>query len=95
MTPNFGAEIDGGEDGGSVDPNVVEDVGAERSNKVERVGVEVSDAGEVAKEIPFDEFLLGDPEFLAPVVDNCVLVGVTVDGEGAGGCGEEVGKNVG
>ena len=95
MVPDFGAKIDGGEDGGGVYPDVMEDVGAEGSDKGKGMGVEVKDAGDVAKEVAVDELLLGDPKFLTAVVDDGVLVWVTVDGEGAGGGGEEIGEDVG
>ena len=95
MAPDFGAKVDGREDGGSVDPNVVENVGTKGSDKGKGMGVEVRDAGNVAKEVPIDEFLLWDPEFLAAVVNDGVLMWVAVDGEGAGGGGEEIGKDFG
>ena len=95
MAPDLGAKIDGGEDSSGIHPNVVEDVGAEGSDKGERMGVEVRDAGDVAEEVSFDEFLLGDPEFLAAVIDDCVLVRVSVGNEGTGGSGEEIGEDVG
>ena len=95
MVPDFGAEINGGEDGSGVYPDVMEDVGTEWGDKGKGVGVEVEDAGDVAKEVAVDELLLGDPEFLTTVVDDGVLVWVVVDGEGTGGGGEEVGEDVG
>ena len=36
----------------------------------------------------------GDPELLTAVVDDLVLVGVTVDGVSAGGGVEEIGEKV-
>ena len=75
--------------------DVVKDVGAEWGDEGERVVVKVRDAGNVAEEIPFDKLLLGNPKLLTAVVDDCVLVRVTVDGEGTGGGGEEVGEDVG
>ena len=95
MAPDFGAKVDGREDGGGVYPDVVEDIGPEWSDEVERMGVEVGDAGDVAKEITVNEFFLGDPKFLTAVVDNGVLMRVAVNSEGTGGSGEEVGEDVG
>ena len=95
VAPDFGAKVDGGKDGRGVYPNIVEDVGAEGSDKGNGVIVKVRDAGEVAEEVPFDEFLLGDPKFLAAVVDDGVLMGVAVSGESASGGGEEVGEDFG
>ena len=37
VAPDFGAKVDSGEDGGGVDPNVVEDVGTEGSNEMKGV----------------------------------------------------------
>ena len=95
MAPNFGAKVDGGEDSGGVDPDVVEDVGTKWSDEGKGMGVKVSDTREVAEEVPIDKFLLRNPKFLTAVVDDGVLVGVAVDGEGASGSGKEVGEDVG
>ena len=95
MAPDFGAKIYGGEDCGSIDPDVVEDVGPEWSDKVERMGVEVGDTRDVAKEIAVNELLLWDLEFLAAVVDDGILVRVAVGNKGAGGGGEKIGEDVG
>ena len=46
------------------------------------------------KEITLYEFFSGDPELLTAVVDDLVLVRVTIDGVGAGGSVEEIGKEV-
>ena len=73
----------------------MEDVGTEGSDKGKGMSVKVWDAGDVAEEVSVNEFLLGYPEFLAAVVDNGVLMWVAVDSEGAGGGGEEVGKDFG
>ena len=95
MAPDFGAEVDGREDSGGVYPDVVEDVGAEGSDEVERMGVKVGDAGDVTEEVSIDELLLGDPEFIAAVVDDSVLVGMAIRNKGAGRSGEEVREDVG
>ena len=59
------------------------------------MGVKVGDMGDVAEEVAVDEFLLWYPKLLTAVINDCVLVRVAVDGEGAGGGGEEVGEDVG
>ena len=94
VAPNFGAKVDGREDGGGVDPDVMKDVSAERSDKGKGIGVKVGDTGDIAEEVSIDELLLWNPKFLTTVVDDGVLVGVPVGDEGTGGSGEEVGKNV-
>jgi len=95
VAPDFGAEVNGGEDGGSIYPDVVEDVCVERGDEMERMGVKVWDTGDIAKEVPVNKFLLSDPKLLAVVVDDCILVGVLVDDEGTGGRGKEVGEEIG
>ena len=95
VAPDFGTKIDGGEDGGGVHPDVMEDVGTEGSDKGKGMGVEVKDVGDVAKEVAVDELLLGDPKFLTAVVDDGVLMWVAVDGEGTDWGGEEIGEDVG
>ena len=93
MAPDLGAEIDGGEDSRGVYPDVVENVGSEWGDEVKGVGLEVGDAGDISEEVSVNELLLWDPEFVAAVVDDCVLMGVAVNGEGASGGGKEVRKN--
>ena len=95
VAPNFGAEVNGREDGGSIYPDVVKDVGTERGDKGKGVGVKVQDAGDVAEEVSVDELLLWNPEFLATVIDNGVLVRVAVDYKSTGRGSEEVGEDVG
>ena len=95
MAPDFATKVNGGEDGSSVYPDVMKDVSMEGSDEGKRMGVEVGDTGDVAKEVAVDEVLLGDPKFLTAVVDDGVLVRVTVGNEGIGGSGEEVGEDVG
>ena len=56
--------------------------------------IEVDDVRKGAKEVLFDEFLLRYPKFLAIVVDDGVLMGVSVDGIGTGRSSEEVRKKV-
>ena len=95
VAPDFGAKVNGGEDGGSIDPNVVEYVGVEWDDEGKGMGFKVGDAGDVAKEVFFDEFFLWDPEFLTMVVDDGVLVRVTVGNKGAGRSSEDVGEDIG
>ena len=95
VAPDFGAEVNGREDGRGVYPNVMKNVGAEWGNKGKGMGVEIGDAGEVAEEVPINKLLLRDPKFLSAVVDDCVLVGVTISDKGTSGGGEEIGEDVG
>ena len=72
----------------------MEDVSAEWGDKGDGVGFEVRDMGDVTKEVPGNEFFLWDPELFSAVIDNCVLVQVAINNKGAGGSGEEIGKEV-
>jgi len=47
------------------------------------------------KKVTFDKFLLGDPELFSAVVNNRVLMRVTVNNVSIGGGMEEVGEEVG
>ena len=46
------------------------------------------------KEVTLNEFFSGNPELFTLIVDNLILMGVAVDGVGAGGSMEEIGKKV-
>jgi len=94
VMPYFGTKVDGWEWAIGLDPDIMKNVGVEWSDEGDRVVVKVDDTRKGAKEILFDEFLLRYPKFLAIVVDDGVLMGVSVDGIGAGGSGEEVRKKV-
>jgi len=59
------------------------------------VVVKVNNVRKGAEEVLFDEFLLRYPKLLTMIVNNGVLVGVSVNGVGTGGGMEEVGEEVG
>jgi len=56
--------------------------------------IKVSDTGEEAKEISFYKLLRWYPKLFSLVVDDLVLVRVTVDSKGTGRSGKEVRKKV-
>ena len=70
-------------------------IGLERGDKRDGVIVKIVDARKETKEVTCYEFFLWDPEFLTAVIDNSILMGMAVDGEGAGGDVEEIGEEVG
>jgi len=78
-----------------LDPNVMENVGAEWGDERDGVVIKVDDVRKGAEEISFDKLFLRYPKFLTMIIDNGVLMGVTVDGEGTGGGVEEVGEEIG
>jgi len=91
---DFGAKINTRKRAFRIDPDVMEDVGAKWGNKRNWVSFKVRDAGDEAEEVTFDEFLLWDPELFSTIVDDCVLMGVSVNGKGTGRGVEEVGEEV-
>ena len=72
----------------------MEDVGTKWGNKGDGIGFEVGDTGNKAEEVTFDKLFLGDPELFSAVVDDCVLMGMSVNSEGTGRGVKEVGKEV-
>ena len=94
MLADLGAKINTRKRAIRIDPDVMEDVSTKWGNKRNWVSLKVRDAGDEAEEVTFDEFLLWDPELFSTVVDDCVLVGVAVDGVGASRGGEKVRKKI-
>jgi len=91
---DFGAKINMRKRAVRIDPNVIEDVGAEWGNKRDWVSLKVRDMGDETEEIAFDEFFLGNPKLFSAVVNNGILVGVSVDDKGASRGVEEIGEEV-
>jgi len=94
MSANLGIKVNRRKRAVRLDPNVVINVSPERGDKGDGVVVKIINARKEAKEVTFYKFFLWDPEFLTTVVDNGVLMGVTVNGEGAGRSVEEIGEKV-
>jgi len=78
-----------------IDPDVMEDISMEWGNKRDWVSLKVGDIGDETEEIVFDEFFLGNPKLFSTVVNNSVLVGMSVDSEGTDRGVEEVGEEIG
>jgi len=95
VSTNLGTKVNRRKRAIRLDPNVMENVSAEWGDEGDRVVIEVDDARKGAEEVLFDELFLGYPKFLATVVDNGVLMGVTVNGKGAGRGMEKIRKEVG
>jgi len=91
---NFGAKVNTRKRAVRIDPDVMKDIGTKWGNKRDWVSLEVRDMRDKAKEVTFDEFFLWDPELFSMIIDNCVLMQVSVNGEGAGGGVEKVGEEV-
>jgi len=95
VSADLGAKVNTRKRAVRMDPDVMEDVGAEWGNKRDWVGLEVRDTGNKVKKIMFDEFFLGDPELFSAIINDCVLMRVSVNGEGASGGVEKVREKVG
>ena len=78
-----------------IDPDVMEHVSTEWGNKGDWISLKIGDMGEETEEVTFNELFLWDPVLFSAVVDDCVLVGVSVDDKGTGRGVEEVGEEVG
>ena len=92
MSANLGTKVNRRKRAIRLDPNVVKNVSPERGDKRDGVVMEIVDTRKETKEVTCYKFFLWDPEFLTAVVDNGVLMGMVVDGEGAGRSMEEIGK---
>jgi len=77
-----------------IDPDIMEDVSTEWGNKRDWVSLKVGDMGDEIEEVTLDEFFLRDPELFSVIVNDCVLMGMSVNGEGTGRSMEEVWKEV-
>ena len=77
-----------------IDPDVMENVSVKWGNKRDWVSLEVRDAGNEMEKVALDEFFLWDPKLFSAVVDDGVLVGVSVDDKGTGRGVEEVGEEI-
>jgi len=58
------------------------------------VSLKVGDVGDKAEEVTFNKLFLQDPEFISVVIDDSVLVWVSVNNKGTGGSSEEVGEEI-
>jgi len=79
VSTNLGADMNRRKATNSVDVNVMVDVCTERGNKGSGVGFKIGDTGEKTKEVPFYIFFLWNPMFFSTVVNDRVLVGMTVN----------------
>jgi len=94
VSADLGAKINTRKRAVRIDPDIMEDIGAEWGNKRDWVSLEIGDTGNKAEKVTFDKLFLGDPELFSAVVDDCVLMGMSVNGEGTGRGVKEIGKKV-
>jgi len=94
VSTNLGTKVNRRKRAIRLDPNVMENVSAEWGDEGDRVVVEVDNTRKRAEEILFNELLLRYPKFLTTVIDNGILMGVTVNSKGAGGGVKEVREEI-
>ena len=58
------------------------------------MSLKVGDVGDKAEEVTFNKLFLQDTEFISVVIDDSVLVRVSVNNKGTGGSSEEVGEEI-
>jgi len=94
VSADFGAKVNTRKRAVRIDPDIMKDVGTKWGNKRDWVSLKVRDTGNEAEKVTFDELFLGDPELFSAVVDDYVLMGVSVNGEGTGRGMKEIGEEV-
>jgi len=92
VSADFGAKVNMRKRTVRMDPDVVENVGTEWGDKRNGVSFKIWDTGDETKEVPFNKLFLRNPELFSAVVDDSVLVRVTVNNISAGGGMEEIGE---
>ena len=90
MKTDFGADGHWWEFTGQGDRNGVVNTSTKRGDIEGGVVLDVVGVGDETEEVPVDELFLGKPKLLVVLVDNCVLVRVTILGEDTSGFSEEV-----
>jgi len=95
VSTNLGTKVNRRKRAVRLDPNIMENFSVEWGDEGDRVVIKVDDARKRAEEVLFNELFLRYPKFLTAVVDDSVLMGVIVNGKGAGGGMEEIRKEVG
>jgi len=94
VSANLGTKVNRRKRAVRLSPNVVEDVSLKWGDKGDGVVVKVNDARDKVKEILFYELFRQYPKLLSTIVDDLVLVRVTVNSISAGRGSEEVRKKV-
>jgi len=94
VSTDLGAKVNTRKRAVRIDPDVMKNVSAKWGYKRDWVSLKVGDTGDKAKKVTFDKLLLGNPELFSAVVDDCVLMGVSVNSKGTGGGVKEIGKKV-
>jgi len=94
VSTNFSANVNRRQMTKSVDVHIMVDVRMERGNKGDRISLKIGDMGEKAKEVSFYVLFLRNPILFSAVVDNSVLVWMTINSKSTNGGVEEMGEKV-
>ena len=94
MPADFGAKINTRKRAIRIDPDVMKDIGTKWGNKRDGVSLKIGDTREETEEFMFNKFFLRDPKLFSAIINDCVLMRVSVNGEGTGGGVEEVGEEI-
>jgi len=94
VSANLGTKVNRRKRAVRLSPNVVEDVSPKQGNEGDGVVVKIDDTGDKAKEILFYKLFGWYPELLSAVVDDLVLMGVSVDSKGTGRGMEKVREEI-
>ena len=90
MSANLGTKVNRRKRAVRLDPNVVEDVGPKRGDKRDGVVVKVVDTREETEEIPFYKFFRWYPKLFTAVINDLILVRVTINGVSTGRSVEKI-----
>jgi len=94
VSTNLGTDVNRRKATNSVDMNIMVDVHTERGNERDRISLKIGNMGEKTKEVSFYVLFLWNPILFSAVVDNSVLVWVTISSEGTSWGVEEMGEEI-
>jgi len=94
VSTNLGTNVNRRKMTNSVNVDVMVNVHTERGNKGSGVGFKVGDTREKAEEVSFYVLFLWDPVLFSTVVNDSVLMWVTINSKSTGRGIEEVGEEV-
>ena len=95
VSANLGTKVNRRKRAVRLDPNVVKDVCPKGGDKRDGMVVKVVEAREKSEEVFYYKFFRWYPKLLTMVVNNLILMGVSVDSVGASGSVEKIRKKVG
>jgi len=95
VSTNLGTNVNRRKMTNSVNVDVIVNVRMKRGNEGNGVSFKIGNAWEKAKEVSFYVLFLWNPILFSVVIDNGVLVWVTINSKSTGGGVEEMGEKVG